>query len=224
MIRYDGLYAGASDEGERLYLRFYDDGTVLEARSGSDPDEVFAWLEKGKPEAAAGVYRLKGEELAFSTESGGKSVEYRGEVRGDRLTLLRLDPAGSQELIAEYQFIEVFPALFEGEPLFLQVRCMDAIRFEDGTYSEAQEWVFYLKAPSAWVFAPSLRERVTRLAFRIYAGLNWQSGLRAETDDGNRYELGAVEVLILSNEDAGRQPWRGQPLYILQKGGSVHLG
>jgi hypothetical protein len=224
MIRYDGLYAGERDEGERLYLRFYDDGTVLVASSGGDPDEVFAWLEKGKPEAAAGTYRLQGEELAFFTEIEGMQVEYRGEVRGERLILRRRDHTGNKEHEADYQFVEVFPALFEGELLTLKVRCMDAMRFEDGSFSDPQEWLFYLRAPSAWVFAPSLRERVTRLAVRIYDGLNWQSGLRAETDDGSRYELGGVEVLILSEEDADRLPNCQQTLYILQKGGSVRLG
>jgi hypothetical protein len=103
------------------------------------------------------------------------------------------------------------------------MRCIDVLRFQNETESDVQEWVFFLKVPSAWAFTPGLQERAARVAVNVYDSLNWQSGIHREQDDGARYVLAGVEAVILGPEAEKRRPWRTQSLYQLLPGEKVKL-
>jgi hypothetical protein len=222
MIRFDGLYQ-SQEENFFLYLRFYEDGTVLALTADGDADQVYNLVEKDHPGASAGAYSLKEDAISFTTPGSDGLVDYAGEIQEDRLALRFHNREDGKQGFSEYRFVGVFPALFEGEPLYLRVRCTDALRFADGEFGDMEEWVFYLKAPSAWVYAPGLRERMVRLSARIYAGLNWRPELHPQSDDGTRLVLGDVETVILGEKEVARRTWRRQSLYVLQPGEAVRL-
>ncbi len=222
MLRFDGIYQ-AKEEEYFLYLRFFADGTVLAVSSGSDPEKVYSLISKDQDEVSSGMYSLEGEVLDFSASGDEGTVDYHGSVDGERLLLQSYSHINGHHTDGEYRFVAVFPVLYEGEPVYLRVRCNDAIRFEDGGFGDVEEWLFYLKAPSGWAYAPALRERISRLAVRIYQSLNWQAGLYPDYDDGSRYVLGHVEAAILSEAEAALRPWRGKPYYALLPGDAFKL-
>jgi hypothetical protein len=161
---------------------------------------------------------LEGDQIAFSATNAEGTIDYQGRVEEEGLLLQVYSRINGHQDEERYLFLQVFPALFEGEPVTVRVRCTDALRFADGSFSDVQEWVFFLRAPAGWVYAPALQERVTRLAARLYGGLNWHTGLHPRMDDGSRYILGGVEMAILDEEETQKRPWRGQPFYQLQPG------
>jgi hypothetical protein len=222
MIRFDGLYQ-SEEEGFFQYLRFYADGSLLTVNTDGEPDQVFNLMDKNHPRVSTGSYTLSGSEIAFTASSAEGAVDYHGQADEKGLVLQVFRHINGHQDEERYTFVAVFPALFEGELVFLRVRCTDALRFGDGNFSDVQEWVFYLRAPSGWAYAPALRERVSRLAVRLYEGLNWHSGLRPSQDDGSRYVLGDVEATILGPQESRLRPWRGKPCYDLQPGESVKM-
>ena len=222
MLRYDGIYQ--AEEGDYyLYLRFFDDGTVLVATSNGQPEEVIGWFQKDHPFVSAGAYAVSGQAITFSAASPNEVVDYDGEVSEGTLLLRSYSHIHGFQSERQYHFVELFTALFEGEPVYLRLRCIDLIRFGNDTDSDVQEWFFYLKVPSAWAYAPGLQERATRVAVNVYDSLNWQAGVHVGHDDGARYVLEGVEAVILSAEQEKRRPWRGQSLYALLPGEKVQL-
>ncbi len=222
MIRYDGVYQ-SEEKDYFLYLRFFEDGTVIATSSDRRPEEVIGWFQKEHPYVSAGAFAVQGEELTFSAASATGVVDYSGEVKGEKLALHSYRHIDGHQEEREYNFVELFTALFEGEPVFLQVRCIDQLQFQDGSESDVEEWLFYLKVPSAWAFAPGLQERATRVSVNIYESLNYQSGVHLGHDDGARYVLMGVEAVILDAGQEERKPWRGQSLYLLLPGEKVRL-
>lgn len=105
MLRYDGIYATGittDDSGMpyRQYLRFYEDGTVLDASSIGTPAQVARWLVKDKRDLSSGRYTVDGDRIAFTTHSehvgrpdspagdGPRVViDYEGTVSHGALTL-----------------------------------------------------------------------------------------------------------------------------------------
>jgi hypothetical protein len=222
MIRFDGLYQAAEDD-YFLYVRFFDDGTVITASSDGKPDEVIGWFQKGHPYVSTGAYSINGDEIAFSAASPTGVVDYTGQLEGQTLFLRSYSKINGFQTDAEYHFVEVFTALFEGDPVYLQMRCIDVLHFQNETESDVQEWVFFLKVPSAWAFSPGLQERAARVAVNVYDSLNWQSSVHREQDDGARYVLAGIEAVILNPEAEKRHPWRSQSLYQLLPGEKVKL-
>ena len=222
MIRYDGIYQ-SEEKDYFLYLRFFEDGTVIATSSDRQPEEVIGWFQKEHPYVATGAYAVQGQEITFSAANPTGVVDYSGEVKDEGLCLRTFSHTSGRNEEREYAFVELFTALFEGEPVYLQVRCIDQIQFQNGTESDVQEWVFYLKVPSAWAYSPGLPERATRVAVNIYESLNYQAGVHLDHDDGARYALMGVEAVILEAGQEQRQPWRGQSLYLLLPGEKVRL-
>ncbi len=222
MIRYDGVYQ-SEEKDYYLYLRFFEDGTVIVTSSDRRPEEVIGWFQKEHPYVSTGAYAVQGEAVTFSAASTTGVVDYKGEVKGEKLSLSSFRHTDGHQEEREYNFVELFTALFEGEPVYLQVRCIDQIRFQDGSESEVEEWIFYLRVPSAWAFAPGLQERATRVAVNIYESMNYQAGVHLDHDDGARYALMGVEAVLLDAEQEQRCPWRGQSLYQLLPGEKIKL-
>jgi hypothetical protein len=222
MLRYDGIYQAEEDD-YYLYLRFFDDGTVLSASSNGQPEEVIGWFQKGHPFVSAGAYAVDGRDITFSAANPNGVVDYDGQLEEGALALRSYSHINGFQSERRYQFVELFTAVFEGEPVYLRLRCIDLIRFGNDTESDVQEWTFYLKVPSAWAYAPGLQERAARVALNVYESLNWQAGVHTQHDDGARYVLEGVEAVILSAEQEKRLPWRGQSLYLLLPGEKVRL-
>lgn len=107
IVRCDGLYqrpedtTGTSGKVYYLYLRFYEDGTVLHASvAESDPRLAAQWFDngagllshgiypKGSTPIQRGSYSLEGSQLKFSlTGPEYGSVDFNGTIEGEVLTL-----------------------------------------------------------------------------------------------------------------------------------------
>ncbi len=103
MASFNGLYrtlkypySDPSDyfrnDEERDYLRFYPDGTVLRANVvGSELDKKVArWFGKKDKTTARGLYKLRGEQITFTTKDtlGAKiEVPCVGLCRGEYMIL-----------------------------------------------------------------------------------------------------------------------------------------
>ena len=86
-LRFDGLYE-LKERDCNSYLRFYEDGTVVEACSTGSPEEAGRWLNKDHPYSSKGIYILTGSVLSFAVKSAsGPDVSFVGQVARDGLTL-----------------------------------------------------------------------------------------------------------------------------------------
>ena len=88
-LRFDGVYVTSMEDGYgagnglKLYVRFFDDGTVATATSNNSPGEVINWLFPGNnAPMALGLfgYKPKNGKLKFATTSAGGKVKYKGVV------------------------------------------------------------------------------------------------------------------------------------------------
>lgn len=87
-LRFDGLYQHPEEGGYTGYLRFYEDGTVLQVTSTGTPQQVAVWLKKDNAaKYSAGRFVLDGSSISFVATSTMGSVEYSGQVGGDELVL-----------------------------------------------------------------------------------------------------------------------------------------
>ncbi len=87
-LRLDGVYVasmqddyGSTTNNLQLYLRFFEDGTVVSAPSVEEPSQVMQWLFPGN-NAPMGTgmfnYKEKTGKLKFSTTSSGGKINYKG--------------------------------------------------------------------------------------------------------------------------------------------------
>jgi hypothetical protein len=113
VIRCDGLYIEAVSPGERSksYLRFYEDGTVLEStisvrRSASqDPHAIFASMDKSNPDAPKGTFAVEGNSIQFTIKSLLIDVTYSGTLSGNGLDFVLEDHVLAEEDIHKhYEF------------------------------------------------------------------------------------------------------------------------
>jgi hypothetical protein len=106
-LRFDGLYYAKSPDGSTWYLRFYEDGTVLDVDSTGTPEKVAQWFKKGHPAPSQGTYRRNGATLKFSTRSSAGVVDYAGEVGQDVLRLQMHSRINGFKATATYTFVKL---------------------------------------------------------------------------------------------------------------------
>ncbi len=87
-LRTEGVYqAPGSKAGTFAYLRFYQDGTVVQATSSGTAHEVAKWLAKGHQYSGVGQVTSEGKTIAFLSTSQSGNVEFQGTVQADGLGL-----------------------------------------------------------------------------------------------------------------------------------------
>lgn len=85
-LRFDGLYR-AQELSSRSYLRFYADGTVIQASTSGNPEQVARWFDKTHTEVPRGTYTVQGRSIEFSTVSSEGAVAYKGQMVDDTIEL-----------------------------------------------------------------------------------------------------------------------------------------
>ena len=100
MLRFDGLYVTPplSSAGDSTvyfgYLRFYEDGIVIDCSSTGTPAQVMKWFDRDNPDQRfllKGAYTLDGDEIVFSPEFTDwdegyeipMKIDYRGRILDD---------------------------------------------------------------------------------------------------------------------------------------------
>ena len=87
-IRFDGYYHTLSDSLNpfRYYLRFYEDGTVINYCTAGNPDKLLKWFSKNDNASLKGKYALKDSSISFSVKNQDGEVVYEGSIfHDDRL-------------------------------------------------------------------------------------------------------------------------------------------
>ena len=87
-VRFDGYYHTLSDSLNpfRYYLRFYEDGTVINYCTAGSPDKLLKWFSKNDNASLKGKYAQKDSTLSFSVKNQDGEVAYEGVLlSGERL-------------------------------------------------------------------------------------------------------------------------------------------
>jgi len=110
-LHYGGLYLSVSFNpvwgGSGSYLRFYEDGTVLQVSSTGKPEEVAVWFNKTHPYSSKGQYKVDGTMLEFTVTSEEGTVDYAGIINGDELTLEMYSHINGYKRTEVYTFIKI---------------------------------------------------------------------------------------------------------------------
>jgi len=104
-LRYDGIYTVKSSS-ETCYLRFYRDGTVVDACS-TDPPAVMLSLNRNWRDVSRGHFQLNGRHINFSTINPAGIVDYSGTAARDRLFLHYHSRINNREGTRTFAFTEV---------------------------------------------------------------------------------------------------------------------
>ena len=107
-LRYDGLYQSVeAEQGYFEYLRFYDDGTVLEVVSSGTPEQVAVWLNKAGTDEGMGYYEIQDSTIKFTVTYTQGAVDYTGTINGEKLILDIYSHINSHKGTRTFQFVEV---------------------------------------------------------------------------------------------------------------------
>jgi hypothetical protein len=127
MIRFDGLYVGPprQNQGDPAvffdYLRFYENGSVINCVSSGTPEQVIRWFHKDNPSQVGLLrdrYTVQGDHITFSPafrdmDEGEEmliKVDYSGQIKegGEILELIVGDQMNNSSNPAQtYHFARV---------------------------------------------------------------------------------------------------------------------
>ena len=106
-LRYDGYYSTQPDSMNpfRYYLRFYEDGTVINYCTAGNPATLLKWFSKNDQASLKGKYMLKDTLLSFSVRNKEGEIIYDGNLLpGKRLWLSVKSMLNKFEAKEEYFF------------------------------------------------------------------------------------------------------------------------
>lgn len=92
-----------------LYLRFYEDCTVVGASSIGEPEQVVRWLHPENQNVSVGSYRFKNDSLFLKLTGENGSVLYRGLQQKDGLLLSSESLINGHKADYFYRFVAVIP-------------------------------------------------------------------------------------------------------------------
>lgn len=110
MPLFDGLYEESSDRSFSTYFRFTSSGDVYSASSQSNAAiQVARWLGPGHSRAFSGKYKLRGQEISFTTSGKKGAIAYDGQISSDgaRLNLNIHSHINGRRRKAEYIFVAI---------------------------------------------------------------------------------------------------------------------
>jgi hypothetical protein len=109
-LRLDGLYQSKRSSGylaSTEYLRFFPDGSVISVTSTGNASEVASWFTRDNADLSKGNYSVNGTTVRFSSTSPEGTVEYEGEILGQKLALRRHSHVTGHRDVQEYTRVEV---------------------------------------------------------------------------------------------------------------------
>jgi len=111
IVRYDGVYfmsynreifqATTAGGFSNVYLRFFEDGKVIDVNSTGNPDQIKSWFNYDNKNVGKGSYTINENRIIFTTvfeEIGFEtiSVEYNGYISSNGLILDSLSSNGNE--------------------------------------------------------------------------------------------------------------------------------
>jgi hypothetical protein len=110
-LRFDGVYQSTpkkagSGSGYWGYLRFYQDGTVVDVSTTGRPDEIRDWFNRDHPRVSRGKVTAQGEQISFASVSAEGTVDYSGRVEGGKLHMDTHSHINQHKANTVYTFVE----------------------------------------------------------------------------------------------------------------------
>ena len=106
-LRYDGYYTTLPDSLNpfRYYLRFYEDGTVINYCTAGNPATLLKWFSKNDHASLKGKYVVNDTLLNFSVKNKEGEILYSGSLLpGNRLWMTVKSMLNKYEAKEEYFF------------------------------------------------------------------------------------------------------------------------
>jgi WD40 repeat protein len=105
VLRFDGLYQ--SKNAKYDWLRFYDDGTFIDATTaGGTPEQVAKWFDRKNESMTRGKYTINGAKVAFTIVTPRGNIEYEGVLTGERILLNYKSLITGNKGEEEYHFVK----------------------------------------------------------------------------------------------------------------------
>lgn len=112
-IHYNGVYSSDIRVNENTgdksisYLRFYDDGTVINVSTMGTPKEISKWFVKGHENVSKGTYTIEQDNISFTAGGNNVDVEYKGKITNKQtLQLHTKSLSNNNEADITYSFVK----------------------------------------------------------------------------------------------------------------------
>jgi len=109
-VRYDGVYATpATARGYTQFLRFYPDGSVLNATTSGSAEQIIKWFNRAHPDLGTGPYEIVGDRLTLATTASYGTIEREGTIHeeGAELHLHTLSRINGHQSDGVWRFVPV---------------------------------------------------------------------------------------------------------------------
>jgi hypothetical protein len=87
LLQYNGVYFMPYGGIAASYLRFYENGTVIDVTSTGTPEQIKSWFNSNNEDISIGNYEISGGKINFSVKSTVGSVDYKGDITKNGLLL-----------------------------------------------------------------------------------------------------------------------------------------
>ena len=112
-VHFDGLYQSgvrtneATGDKSTSYLRFYEDGSVINVSSSGTAEQVSKWFAKGNENVSQGTYTIHDKNISFTSSGNNVDVQYEGEVVTSVLLQLHTkSSSNNHEADISYSFVK----------------------------------------------------------------------------------------------------------------------
>lgn len=113
VLRFDGVYQSEKQSingtDYYLYLRFYDDGTVISASFTGTPEKFASLYRKDKAGEgmSRGYFVITGTRIIFTADSEAGKVDYDGNFLGEQLEFRTYSHINQYRGAAKFSFVKV---------------------------------------------------------------------------------------------------------------------
>ena len=111
-LHFDGMYKSAVQTNQNTgdqstnYLRFYEDGTVINVSSSGTPEQIKSWFVKGHENVLQTSYQVAGDGLKFHFKTTTGDLDYNGRILSIESLQLHVKSASNNlEDDAAYSFV-----------------------------------------------------------------------------------------------------------------------
>jgi hypothetical protein len=104
IINYGGVYFVPYGGIAANYIRFFEDGTVINATVMGTPDKIKSWFNKDSENVSIGTFDIDDDHISFIVESPEATVSYSGKIIDNGLLLNSLGSNGHETKDIIYVF------------------------------------------------------------------------------------------------------------------------
>ena len=108
LIFYNGVYKADYEDEYAVYLRFFEDGTVLHTASVKDESQAFKYLTlENKKNILSGKYSEGNCNIKAKVEGASGKVSFYGKIEGETMFITLKNPANGKALEKTFEYYEM---------------------------------------------------------------------------------------------------------------------